>query len=254
MAKGALEQYPFGNINTGNMAGVMWYLQNEVVTEYSGPMACPRKFNISEIHRFRVRVKATNALANEGHQFGVRFAYDRGQCVGRCFPHNECTCTEECDEKFTKYGFVVGCNNFYDNYPFPDMQTTYPSGVWYSLPIEGKCDEATGAHNCTWSWEAAGFVTLSELESEFPGNNQCCDGVCTNFWNGATDYGSASWRVQQALDQFHRKYPDMPQDPNTQGCDFNRDHWYSVDSWYRRDPWNQIDGCMRDRFDKYPDM
>uniref|UniRef100_A0A7S2LJ17 Uncharacterized protein n=1 Tax=Zooxanthella nutricula TaxID=1333877 RepID=A0A7S2LJ17_9DINO len=231
----------------------MWYMQNEVVTQYSGPMACPRKFKITEIHRFRVRVKATVALALEGHHFGARFAYDRGQCVGRCFPNNVCTCTEECDQKFAKYGYVVGCNNFYDRYPFPDMQTTYPNGVWYSLPIEGKCDEVTGAHNCTWSAEDAGKITLKELESVSPGMNQCCDGVCTNFWTDTTNYGRAAWRVQAALGVFHRKYPKMPSDPNTQRCDFNRGKWYSMDNWERRNPWSQKKGvgCMKERFDKH---
>jgi len=251
VANGTFGDFPFGNINTGNMAGVMWYLQNEVVTMYSGPMACPRKFNISEIRRVRVRTKATDELNSQGHHFGVRFAYDRGQCVGRCFPGNKCTCTEDCNAHFTKYGYVVGCNKFADHYPFPDMETAHPGGVWYSLPIEGKCDKPTGAHQCTWSWEDAGLVTFAELESMSPGRDQCCKGVCTNFWSDLASEGSGAWRVQKALELFHKKYPHMPPDPNTQWCDFDRAKWYSEDTWVRRDPWNETEGCMRERLDKH---
>merc|ERR1740121_1845757 len=100
------------------MDGVMWYLMNEVVTNYSKGVRCPRKFNISQIHRFKVLTRATDALFQDGINFGTRFAYDKGLCEGRCFSGNKCTGESDCKNHYKKYGFVPGCNKFSDHYPF----------------------------------------------------------------------------------------------------------------------------------------
>lgn len=233
-------KYAFGEINTGNMDGVMWYLMNEVVTNYTAAVRCPRKFNISMIQRYRVHTKATAPLLADGMNFGVRWAYDRGQCTGRCFPGNQCTCGQDCQEHFDRYGYFVGCNKFVDEYPFPTGWTPAPGGIWYSLPLGGRCEFPTGERNCTWSYELAGSITLQELEEVSPGLGDCCtrsrSGNCTSFWEDQFSIDRTYWRINQALDLFARKYPEKPRDlPAT--CDFRNWTWYADDGWPRKDPW-----------------
>mmetsp|Transcript_146590 Transcript_146590/g.365540 ORF Transcript_146590/g.365540 Transcript_146590/m.365540 type:complete len:363 (-) Transcript_146590:218-1306(-) len=236
-AKGALDDFPFGNINTGNMDGVIWYLMNEVVTMYTAGTRCPRKFNISLIHRFKVRTMATPELYAEGMNMGTRFAFDEGLCKGRCFPKNMCTGQGDCRYHYKRYGFVPGCNNFYDHYPFPDYDTPAKQGIWYALPLAGRCDRPTGEHDCTWSFEHAGEITLEELEAVAPGGENCCDGTCSDFWIDQFNEWKTTWRVNQALDLFKRKYPDAPRDLGYAKCDFQWWKWYSKDPWPKRDPW-----------------
>jgi len=228
--------YAFGEINTANMDGVIWYLMNEVVTEYTNGVRCPRKFNISMIHRYRVRAKTTSPLFSQGMNFGARWAYDQGQCTGRCFPDNQCTCNSDCQAHFDEFGYVLGCNNFIDKYPFPASNTPAPGGIWYSLPLDGRCEHPTGARDCTWSYEEAGSITLEELEQTSPGEGDCCSGNCTSFWTEQFSVPKTTWRVNQALDVFSLKYPDQPRDLQAT-CDFKRDAWYHNDTWERRDPW-----------------
>eukprot|EP00449_Zooxanthella_nutricula_P059633 CAMPEP_0198570146 /NCGR_PEP_ID=MMETSP1462-20131121/108721_1 /TAXON_ID=1333877 /ORGANISM="Brandtodinium nutriculum, Strain RCC3387" /LENGTH=190 /DNA_ID=CAMNT_0044301259 /DNA_START=20 /DNA_END=592 /DNA_ORIENTATION=- len=189
-------------------------------------------------------MKASVEMNGLAMNFGVRFSYDRGQCTGRCFPHNQCTCTEDCDAQYDKYGYVVGCNNFHDRYPFPEVPTQLPNGIWYSFPLDGRCEHPTGAHTCTWSWEHAGMVELTELEAVTPGGGQCCNGHCTDFWADLLSPSRSSMRARQALDLFHRKYPGMPRDDGAQWCDFRTESWYDKDTWWRRDPWHKTTGCL----------
>lgn len=234
--------YAFGEINTANMDGVIWYLMNEVVTEYTNGVRCPRKFNISMIHRYRVRAKTTAPLFSQGMNFGARWAYDQGQCTGRCFPDNQCTCNSDCQAHFDEFGYVLGCNNFVDKYPFPASDTPAPGGIWYSLPLDGRCEHPTGARDCTWSYEEAGSITLEELEQTSPGEGDCCSGNCTSFWTEQFSVPKTTWRVNQALDVFSLKYPDQARDLQAT-CDFKRDAWYHDDTWERRDPW--LANCTR---------
>jgi len=241
-AEGALEKYEFGDINTGNMDGVVWYLMNEVVTMYTAGVRCPRKFNISMIHRFKITMKSTPELFATGMNFGARFAYDTGKCMGRCFPKNMCTGTDDCDYHYKKYGYNPGCNNFYDHYPFPDYNTPAERGIWYTLPLAGRCDNPTGAHDCTWAYEYAGNISLWDMEKAAKaeanwGDVNCCDGHCSQFWNDQFSTWRTSWRVQQALQTFADKYPDISADIGSGTCDFQWPKWYEVDRWDRRDPW-----------------
>jgi hypothetical protein len=229
--------YAFGNLNTGNLDGVIWYLQNEVVTMYSEGTRCPRKFNISQITRYKIRTRATQELFDQHMNMGARFAYDFGNCMGRCFPNNLCTSPDDCDAQYQRYGFVVGCNNFADHYPFPDNAPQAPGGIWYSLPLEGRCSYPTGAHNCTWSYEVAGQISLEELEAQSPGNGNCCDGHCTSYWDDFWNPGRTQVRAQQARDLFFRLFPDEPRDLMNIRCDFNHWAWYTPDPYERRDPW-----------------
>mmetsp|Transcript_22019 Transcript_22019/g.45022 ORF Transcript_22019/g.45022 Transcript_22019/m.45022 type:complete len:390 (+) Transcript_22019:91-1260(+) len=238
VADGAFEKYPFGNTNTGNLDGVMWYLTNEVVTKYTKGTRCPRKFDISKIMRFKMRTKATPELFKQNMDFGARFAYDFGKCTGRCYSDNKCTSTEDCRTQYSKYGFVVGCNTFSSKSVFPEYDTSAPDGIWYSFPLEGRCSHPTGAHNCTWSYEEAGTISLQDLEERVEGDGNCCYGRCSGFWDSIFEKAKTKWRVQIALDVFAKKYPFSAMErlaPAT--CDFQPLKWYNPDNWTRQDPW-----------------
>merc|ERR1711933_472102 len=65
--------YPLENINAADLAGVMWYLHNEVIP------ATPRKYHIDRIRRFKITVKNTHEFWNaHKRQFGAFVAYDAG--------------------------------------------------------------------------------------------------------------------------------------------------------------------------------
>jgi len=239
-APGSLSTYPLGEINTGNMEGTLWYLMNEVVSNYSRGVRCPRRFGISKLHRFKVRVRSTSALFSSGMNFGVRFAYDQGKCEGRCFLDNMCTGEGDCADQYNKYGFFVGCNKFSDKYPFPVEANAVPDGVWYSLPLAGRCRSGlpTGAPDCTWTYEDAGALTLQDLESIAPGPSNCCEGHCTDFWKHEFDTERMVWRVDAAKQLFHQRFPQWPADLTTPACNFDHTKWYVDDRWHRRDPWS----------------
>lgn len=244
-AADAAKRYSFGNINTGNLDGVVWYLMNEVVTLYTDGAQCPRKFNISQINRYRVRTRATKEIFETGMSFGARFSYDFGMCMGRCFPDNKCSGPDDCDYHNRKYGFNVGCNNFLDHYPYPDGDTPTPGGIWYALPLDGRCSgEPTGAKDCTWSYEDAGALSLEEVEAMNPGGPHCCPADrCTGFWENQFDEDATRGRVGAILSAFGQKYPERPPDIGPSQCDFRRDAWYTpeTDIWPLRDPWAHED-------------
>ncbi|CAE8610519.1 unnamed protein product, partial [Polarella glacialis] len=142
-------------------------------------------FGMSRVLRYKVHTRATQPLIDKGMNFGVRYAYDMGKCTGpgKYLDHWE------------SYGMVVGCNAL-GSYPFPNYTEyklfPYPGAVWYSLP--GNCGSMewnqadadcraeqvtpTGAGNCTYSYEAAGEISLGELDSQ-QGDNR------DNFWREA---------------------------------------------------------------------
>eukprot|EP00405_Crypthecodinium_cohnii_P039032 CAMPEP_0206536638 /NCGR_PEP_ID=MMETSP0325_2-20121206/6874_1 /ASSEMBLY_ACC=CAM_ASM_000347 /TAXON_ID=2866 /ORGANISM="Crypthecodinium cohnii, Strain Seligo" /LENGTH=753 /DNA_ID=CAMNT_0054033899 /DNA_START=11 /DNA_END=2272 /DNA_ORIENTATION=+ len=238
VANGILHKYPVGEENMANMDGVLWYLANEIVTNYSHGVRCPRRFGIEKIVRFKVRTTAPAPLYAEGMNFGIRYAYDQGQCAGRCFEGNKCTGEADCALQFNKYGYFVGCNRFVDQYPFPSGYISAPGGVWYSVPLAGRCaGNVTGQKDCTWSYEMAGELTLAELETAYPGNDNCCDNRCTDFWRDQYNIGLMGWRVEQVKKLFAEKYPDMPGNLVDPPCDFDWHKWYENDHWPKADPW-----------------
>jgi len=187
--------YPPMNVNTGNLAGVLWYLHNEVVER------TPRKFGITKIIRLKVQTRATQPLWEKGMNFGVRFAFDAGQATGPFECGRDEYGPKLCQGAFNSsydvgmhngsvtgafewdsYGYFVGCNNL-GHFPFPNYKIYYPKAVWYSLPGAcpsrnysewddkcrerqpgGYCDQTpTGQGNCTWTYEDAGEITIDEL-------------------------------------------------------------------------------------------
>jgi len=228
--------YPWRSVNTGNLAGVMWYLHNEVVLE------SPRKYGIERIIRMKFQTTSTKALAEVGLNFGVRFAYDTGMCTG-AGPINGYA---SCRDLYARLGHFVGCN-YLGDYPFPMASKGFPSfyegGIWYSLPKEGACISAPyGGDNCTFFYEDAGSVDIGDLHDMGNGywdwyNNpdmkeydkDTDEGVGSDFWNGIKDVEGNKKRVQRALALFSEKYPDIPSqdaypDPV---CDFNCKKFYS---------------------------
>jgi len=208
-------EYPLGNVNVANMPGVMWYLNNEVMPR------CPKRYHISRIKRMVITMQATPELYAKGMNFGVRYSFDAGKCTG-----SNIRWLGACDLTWNKYGYVPGCNNFKDHYPYPLIDTEYPNGIWYSLPVEGRCDNPNGTANCTWSYQEAGEISLSDLEMEDPGHAWCCEGNCTNFWWDHWGSQKCQKRVALAMDMFAKKYPDMPLDMPTPPCDFIHDGYW----------------------------
>jgi len=237
-AHGMIGRYPLGEVNMANLPGALWYLHNEIVTNYSTGTRCPRRFDISELHRFKIKMRPTEALDKAGMHFGPRWAYDQGKCEGRCFSGNMCTGEGDCAQSFNSYGRVIGCNRFQDHYPFPDMNTSYPNGVWYALPLGGRCEGIpTGTRDCTWSFEEAGNLTLVELEEVAPGKDNCCEGVCSDFWHDMWNNEVSAWRAETAKKLFQKKYPALNASLEAPPCDFDRSVWYAQDDWERMDPW-----------------
>jgi len=236
--------YPLQNVNAGTLPGILWYLHNEVVWQ------TPRKFDISEIQRVKLTMKATQPLLNAGMHFGARYAFDAGQCTG---PFN-------CDKQFEKYGYFVGCNNL-GSFPFPEYTVYYPNAIWYSLPGPcpskkymdenatcrsqqpgGRCSgPPTGTGDCTYSYELAGKISVDELEGikdydEFVSlgyqeyHKTTDKGHGLSFWDGINDLAKNQERVEAAGQLFKKYFPDQPLDKDMPAptCDFEYTKFFGV--------------------------
>lgn len=182
--------YAMENVNTANLAGVLWYLHNEVVK------STPRKFDVTRVLRLRVTMMTTQAWWNSHFsQFAPFMAFDGARCT---VPNS--------DSFWDTYGFIIGCQGSqldvanYRSY-YQSVKYCEPgkcnAPVWYSLPGEcpaqdylgkdefckarypgGLCYSAynqtthegdphdwnvTGAWNCTYYVQWAGEVRLDEL-------------------------------------------------------------------------------------------
>jgi len=209
------QNFPLSNINAANLAGTMWYLQNEVVSGVYGP---GMKFGITRIIRFKVTMKATQPLLDKNMNFGVRVAFDSAQCTGPA-----------CAYDWQTYGYNVGCNKLGD-WPFPQYDTHYNDGIWYSLPgkcpsktymsIDSSCGDdepggicsgtPTGRYDCTWNYELAGEIALDDL---YEGTD------LASFWKDADDDKANEAKVAKARSLFEAKYGE---DPPVPPCDFKR--------------------------------
>jgi len=239
------QNYPLQNQNMANLAGAMWYLHNEIVNNRG-----ERRFHKTRIQRFKVTTQATQPLIDAGMNFGVRFAFDAGQCTG---PWN-------CTEAFEKYGFFVGCN-YVDQFPTQQWagKVFYPRATWYSLPGKcstrkhdehtadceldepgGYCDKVTGAGNCTYSYEAAGEISIDELEGienfdafaqagGWEYNNKTDKGVHMSFWDDKNSFAACKTRLARAERLFKEKYvgQDFQDDLPGVSCDFDSKRFYA---------------------------
>jgi hypothetical protein len=188
--------YPPANNNAASLAGVLWYLHNEVVKTCdgsgflaSGGAPGDRKFGIALIRRVKITMKTTLPLKAAGMKFGPLQSFDSGETTG---PHlysaldgvgTGFVSTKE----WADFGFNVGCG-YLGEWPHDTEPggwtsgTSYPDCIWYSLPGPcpemrradatqsckisqpgGLCASPTGQGNCTYAYEDAGFIDIDTL-------------------------------------------------------------------------------------------
>mmetsp|Transcript_80660 Transcript_80660/g.231630 ORF Transcript_80660/g.231630 Transcript_80660/m.231630 type:complete len:462 (+) Transcript_80660:70-1455(+) len=251
------ENYDPENQNMASLAGVLWYLHNEIVwhpnLQRSGTnFATPK----TRIEKFKVSTKATQPLWDLGMNFGVVNAFDLTKCTG---PY-DCT-------NFKEYGYPVGCENWLGgeaSFPHGQWvdQNMYPGATWYSLP--GPCSSKgfgekteacmmsepggacrnqtvpTGAGDCTYVYEKVGEISIDELEGinsqgafvamgyqEY--NKDTDKGYGTDFWNGKMSMTANQNRIDAASALFKKHYPDQ-EDLADPPCDFNKNKFYAYAS------------------------
>lgn len=241
--------YPVENLNLADLAGVLWYLHNEVV------VTCPRKFDISRIRRFRVTMQNTQALRDRIHSvFAPFMAFDSGRCT-----------VPDADNVWQTDGFVVGCQIQrleMGNYRSPvktakrcdRVEDDCYGPVWYSLPgrcpsqyYDGKTPQCTqnqpgGAcanknftradgGECTYFVEDAGEIELDQLTGIVGRYTDFCasgareyvegldQGVSMTFWDNKTNEEACVNRMMAVQSAFHARYPNMPAHIDSPLCD-----------------------------------
>lgn len=242
--------YPIQNMNLADLAGVLWYLHNEVV------VTCPRKFDIDRIRRFKVTMKNSQALYDRTQtQFGPFVAFDSGRCN-----------TPDADKIWQNDGYVVGCQvqrlelgNYRSSDPTATKCERGPDDcygpVWYSLPgpcpseyFNGKTREcltyqpggscasdfvgADGHSECTYLIEDAGEVDLNWLTGITGSYTSFCEsgakeyveatdkGVLVNFWDGKLDQQRCQNRMMAVHNAFAKLYPSFPAHIDPPLCDY----------------------------------
>lgn len=231
--------YPLENVDIGDLPGVMWYLHNEIVVA----VGRARKYNVTRIRRFKVKMTTTWAYYNSHRrQFGAFVAFDSGHCT-----------VPGCSKIWERFGAIPGCQHVDTERLraayMSDIQTFIGEDcegykcrppVWYSLPGPcpdhnyekktsqckadypgGLCDSASGERDCTYSVENMGEVTLDVVTGiddyvtffedggiEYTESRDA--GVKCDFWNGKHDEDKCKERVDKVKQLFDEKYPDMP--------------------------------------------
>jgi len=274
--------YPLENSNTADLGGVMWYLHNEVVSN------TPRKYHIDRIRRFKVTVKNTWEFWNaHKRQFGAFMAYDAARCstpvCAKVYrQYGFIVGCQVCDVTVAAY-LAKGQTNW--NCKKGDKMCNAP--LWYSLPGPcpsmgmsnseikpnqvgldvnkaktpdclkrmpgGHCDKATGAPDCTYSYEEAGVVLLNELvgiddynhfwnrsftqcmddvsQGKLPADTHCVHkkeyvpeldkGVGTSFWDSIHDEERCTARMNAVRRLFKQKFPQFPETLPEPACEFD---------------------------------
>jgi len=273
-AMGDVVNYSLANVNAADLAGVMWYLHNEIVPT----MAINRKYNITRIWRLKVTMKTTWEYFNvHRRQFGGFVAFDNGLCT-----------VPRCDKIWSHFGYIPGCQfqnmdpKGKDSFAYYALSKTRVEGchhdrvpfcnnsVWYSLPGPcpgrnfedkdaaceqhlpgGLCDKASGDRNCTYAYETAGFIELDDLVGirnykEFfdKGHREYSHhtdaGVGCTFWNGRNDPKLCQERMDRVKKLFKDKYPDLPScdELPPPSCDF--DGWYTDSTGVKEFDWESV--------------
>jgi len=244
------ENYAPENQNVGNLAGILWYMHNEIVwhphLQRSGTYFSTSK---TRIEKFRVMVRATQSLYDLGMNFAVVNAFDSTKCTGPYHCKN-----------FAEYGYAVGCETWEkgsgSDFPHGQWDNTnkYPSATWYSLPgpcssrgLDEKTRECvisepggscvmggipTGAGDCTYTYEKVGEIPISELEGitdeeqfktmgglEYDKTKD--KGYLNDFWNDKFSEDACRTRVEKAEELFKTKFPDLEHLPDPV-CNFNK--------------------------------
>mmetsp|Transcript_71188 Transcript_71188/g.231274 ORF Transcript_71188/g.231274 Transcript_71188/m.231274 type:complete len:473 (+) Transcript_71188:92-1510(+) len=234
------------NQNVANLAGAMWYLHHEIVNN-----RYERRFKKTRVQRFKLTTKAPQPLIDAGMDFGVRLAFDLGKCTGPF----------DCQKAFEEVGYSVGCNKA-DEFPTSQWagKVFYNDATWYSLPGKcssrkfsehtaqcslsepgGACANPTGRGDCTYSYQAAGEISIDELEGidsfakfvtegGWEYNHKTDHGVHMNFWDGMSDAAACKRRVERAARLFDAKFPGDPKtwDLANPPCNFRANHFYAI--------------------------
>lgn len=203
--------YPPSNNNAASLAGVMWYLHNEVVKTCDGTgflasatAVGDRKFQIDLIRRVKITMKTTLPLKSAGMNFGPLQSFDSGETTGpHLYSATDGVGTGWASVKeWEQFGYNVGCG-YLGDWPHnsePGGWTSgksYPDCIWYSLagPCPemprasateackvtqpgGLCAGPTGQGNCTYSYEEAGFINIDELvgiKPKWPSRKAYCE-------------------------------------------------------------------------------
>lgn len=233
------EVYHMENTNLASVTGVMWYLQNEVVT------TCPRKFGITRILRYVITMLNPSTLWKSPlhSQFGPFVQFDDGKCSWN---------SSHCSNVWDKYGYAVGCQPLdTTSADVPDYAGP-PAPVWYSLPgrcpsmafqdktqaclmaeTGGECPKPDGSAGCTWKAELAGEISINELSGIVFEGQFCREGgveyspkidkgVGTAFWDGRRNITANRERVARVQQLFQLKYPTYPTTLGDPPCDWYR--------------------------------
>lgn len=274
--------YPLENLNVADLPGVMWYLHNEVI------VATPRKYSIDRIRRFEITVRNTWEFWNvHKRQFGAFVAYDAGRCTtpvcGQIY--HQYGFIVGCQVVDITLGGYRGATQ--TTWACEKGADECYAPLWYSLPGEcplmgmhneeinpnsatlkvnsgktdeckrrepgGRCDQANGAPDCTYSVRDAGEIMLDELvgigdyhdfwntsfvrcedkkkQHQVPQDTKCVHqkeyvvesdkGVGTDFWNGKYDKDACDLRMEAVTRLFKKKFPDFPADLESPACDFD---------------------------------
>jgi len=149
------------NQNMANLAGALWYLHNEIITQLAGGIRaplCTRRFGKTRLQRFKFTYKPTEPLVKRGLNFGVRSAFDFGENTGDGCTNNAYHDRRHGNEQYKKFGYIVGCqilgNSDQCNFPGcpkdanaagctpgkkDEAGMPYPGALWFSVP--GYCPE-----------------------------------------------------------------------------------------------------------------
>jgi len=255
------ESYPLDGTNLASAAGVMSYLHVEVVSSENVGTAkpaggCLRKYDISKVQRWHIRMKNTPMVynfdnGNRRGQFAQFKQFDSAKCTFGA------PSFEECNQFWRDYGYAVGCQ------PRSEEIFKYPEAYWYSLPGTcpqqdftnktaddckkkapgGSCSNPDGTPFCTYEATLAGEVSLDQLvgicsskdctgfkafceegKKEFkcppqPGRKECNDnGLAVDFWKGYNDIKRNAERADKLKKLFRENYPNLPE-LETPACD-----------------------------------
>lgn len=244
------KNYPMRNVNLADLAGVLWYLHNEIVG-FPDKEHGIRHFGITRIIRFKVTVlNPPDFWQTHQVKWGPFTAFGAGKCS-----------VPNCESIWRKYGGLVGCQTADKKVAaYESKWQTMPTGVngctkcnaplWFSLPGPcpaheygakpadciwdspggecGKGAEVTGAKDCTYTTKWYGEVTLDEMlnfttpdgmRTDFKGfteqGGQEYDkltdrGTFTTFWDGILNKTNNDWRMDTVRWWFGHKYPNYP--------------------------------------------
>lgn len=233
------QDYPMRNVNVADLAGVMWYLHNEIMG-FADAENSIRHFNITRIIRFKAVVWNPKEFWDLYHtKFAPYIAYNAAKCSA-----------EGCDQ-YATYGAPVGCQiaaKAVANYqsvvggdpvwlslpgpcPLHEYGAKTPECVWQSPGGDcGSGKDITGSKDCSFVLTWYGEVRLDHFLPTYEGTSQPIDfksflamggreydrdtdqGTYNTFWDGVHDATANNGRMQAVLNRFDELYPQWAED------------------------------------------